>query len=121
MAEGWATAPANSALDTLLAAHTWIKLHVGAPGANGTSNPATETTRKQAAWAAAANGASSNTGALSWTNVAGAEDYTHWSAWTASTAGSFGLSGVITANAVAAGDTFTIAVGDLDVVQPVAS
>lgn len=121
MAEGWATAAANSALDTLLAAHTWIKLHTGAPGANGTSNAATETTRKQATWASASGGASSNTGALSWTNVAGTEDYTHFTAWTASTAGSFGFSGTVTANSVTAGDSFTLPIGDLDVSLPVAS
>lgn len=121
MAEGWSAAAANSALDTLLAAYPWIKLHVGAPGAAGTSNAATETTRKQASWTAASGGAASNSGALTWTAVAGSEDYTHFSAWTASSAGNFGFSGAVTANAVTAGQTFTIAVNDLDVSITVAS
>lgn len=121
MAEGFSTAAANSALDTLLAAYPWVKLHTGAPGASGTSNAATETTRKQGSWTSASGGAASNTGALTWTGVAGSEDYTHASGWTLSSGGTFGWSGTVTANAVVAGDTFTIGVGDLDVSIPVAS
>lgn len=121
MAEGLGSAGANTALDALLAAYPWVKLHVGAPGAAGTANPATETTRKQATWAASSGGASSNSNQLQWTSVAGTEDFTHFTLWTASTAGTFGLSGVITANAMVIGDTFTLAIGDLDVVFPLAS
>jgi hypothetical protein len=121
MAEGLGSAGANTALDALLAAYPWIKLHTAAPGAGGTANAATETTRKQATWSASSGGASSNSGVLTWTSVAGSEDYTHYTGWTASTAGTFGHSGTITANAVTAGDTFTIAAGDLDVAFPLAS
>jgi len=106
MAEGWSAAAANSALDALAAAYPWIKLHVGAPGSAGTSNPATETTRKQASWNSASAGSVSNSATLSWPNVAGTEDYTHFSAWSASSAGNFGFSGTVVANAVTAGDTF---------------
>lgn len=115
MAVGWSTAEANDAIDALLASYTWVKLHTGDPGASGASNAATETTRKQATWSAASSGHADNTGALTWTNVAGTEDFTHFSLWTASTAGTFGFSGTITANAVTAGDTFTIAANDLDI------
>jgi hypothetical protein len=121
MAEGLAAGVANSNLDSILASYPWIKLHTGAPGAAGTANAATETTRKQATWAAASGGASTTTNELSWTNVAGSEDYTHYSAWSASSAGMFGHSGTITANAVTAGDTFTIPVGGLDVAFTIAS
>lgn len=121
MAEGFGSAGANTAVDALVAAYPWIKLHTGAPGAAGTANAATETTRKQASWAASSGGATSNSGALTWTGVAASEDYTHFTAWTASSAGSFGFSGTITANAVTSGDNFTIAVGDLDVSVPLAS
>lgn len=121
MAEGLGSAGANTALDALLAAYPWIKLHVGAPGSAGTSNAAGETTRKQASWSASSGGASSNSGSLSWTGVAATEDYTHFTAWTASTAGTFGFSGTITANPVTAGDNFTIATGDLDVSLTLAS
>lgn len=121
MAEGLGAAGANTALDALLAAYPWVKLHVGAPGAAGTTNPATETERKQATWTAASAGAGSNSAALQWVGVDGSEDYTHFSAWSLAAAGSFGFSGVITANAVIVGDTFTVAIGDLDVSFPLAS
>jgi hypothetical protein len=127
MAEGLATATANSILDAILNATSYsvatpfIKLHVGAPGAAGTSNPATETTRKAVSCSAAASGAITSDADIVWTNVAGSEDYTHWSIWTASTAGTFVCSGTMTANAVVAADTFTIPAGDLDLSFTVAS
>jgi hypothetical protein len=121
MSVGLSATLANSILDNEVGDYTWIKLHTGDPGAAGTSNAATETTRKQATWAAGSAGATSNTGALQWTSVAGSEDYTHFSVWTASTAGTFGWSGTITANAVTTADTFTIPIGDLDASLPVAA
>ncbi len=121
MALGWSSTAGNAALDDLAATYTWVKLHTGDPGSAGTSNAATETTRKQATWSSASSGAITTTGTLTWTSVAGSEDYTHFSVWTASTAGTFGFSGTITANAVTAGDTFTIATGDLDVSLTLAS
>lgn len=127
MAVGLAPATAASILDAIgnatafSFAAVWIKLHVGDPGAAGTSNPATETTRQQASFGAASSGAIANDAALTWTAVAGTEDFTHFSAWTASTAGTFEFSGTITANAVVTGDTFTIPVGDLDLTLAVAA
>jgi hypothetical protein len=121
MATGQLAAFANTALDAALANYTWVKLHVGDPGSAGTSNAATETTRKQATWRAASGGATSQSNALTWTNVAASEDYTHFSGMTASTGGTVGFTGVITANAVVAGDTFTIAVDDLDISETLAS
>lgn len=114
----------NDALTTLPFAAVWIKLHIGDPGAAGTSNAAGNTTRKQATFGTVASGgAISNTADISWSTgeVTTSEDYTHFSAWTASTAGTFGFSGPITANAVTAGDQFTIATGDLDLTLSVAS
>lgn len=113
MAEGFGSAGANTALDALVAAYPWIKLHTGAPGAAGTANAATETTRKQATWAAASGGSVANSNALTWTNIAGSEDATHFSAWSASSAGTFGFSGTITANPYTAGDTYTVAIAAL--------
>lgn len=121
MAEGFSTAAANAALDALVAAYPWVKLHTGAPGAAGTSNAATETTRKQGTFASAASAATTTTGALTWTSVAASEDFTHVTGWSASTAGSFGWSGTVTANAVTVGDAFTLPTGDLDLSLPVAS
>lgn len=121
MATGWGSAGAATALDAARAGFTWIKLHIGDPGAAGTANPAAETTRKQATWGTVTAGAFSNTAALDWTNVAGSEDFTFFTAWSASTAGTFGFSGTVTANPVTAGDNFSIAVGDLDTSVPLAS
>ncbi len=109
MATGFGSAGAGTALDAMKAAYSWVKLHVGDPGANGTANPAAETTRKQATWGTTTAGAFSNTNSLDWTNVAGSEDYTHFTVWTASTAGTFGWSGTITANPVVTGDNMTFA------------
>jgi hypothetical protein len=121
MAEGFGSAGANTALDALVAAYPWIKLHTGAPGSAATANAATETTRKQATWGAASGGTVSNSNTLTWTSIAGSQDATHFSAWTASSGGTFGFSGTITANAYTAGDTYEVAVGDLDVSVTLAS
>lgn len=130
MAVGLASASANAILNALCRstawtepAEVWIKLHVGDPGSAGTANAATETDRIQATFGTNASaGAISNTAALTWTSVAGTEDYTHYSAWDASTAGNFLFSGTVTANAVTAGDNFEIPIGDLDVtLTPVAA
>lgn len=121
MADGWGVAGANTALDAHGTAYPWVQLHIGLPGAAGTSNVAAETTRKQATYAAAANGSKATNAGLTWTNVAGSETYTHYSQWSASSNGSFGGSGAITANAVTAGDTFTIASGSLVLTLPLAS
>lgn len=121
MATSWSATAGNAALTSLTGTYSWVQLHVGAPGAAGTSNPAVETTRKQVTWGTASSGLISNTNALTWTNVAGSEDYTFFTVWTLSSAGVFGFSGTITANPVTAGDTFTIAIGDLDVSLVLAS
>jgi hypothetical protein len=121
VAEGLISAVADEILDDLLTSYPWVKLHVGAPGAAGTSNPATNTTRLQASFAAASGGSATTDTDLEWTSVPAAEDYTHCSGWSAETDGSCGWTGTITANAVGSGDDFIVEAGDLDVSIPVAS
>lgn len=121
MAEGFSTAAANTHLDNQVTAYPWVKLHVGAPGAAGTSNAAVETTRKNPSFAAASSASKASSADAVWTSVAGTEDYTHFSLWSASSAGNFGGSGTITANAVTTADTFTIPSGSLVLTLPVAS
>jgi hypothetical protein len=99
----------------------YVKLHTGDPGANGTSNPATETTRKAVSFAAASSGSLASDDAVTWTNIAGSEDATHFTAWDNLSAGNFLFSGTITANPYTAGDTFTIASGALTVSLTLAS
>jgi hypothetical protein len=106
MATGWSEAGANHALANSAATFDWIQLHTGDPGPNGTSNVATENTRKQVVWGSPSGGVMSNSAVVSWGNVPASEDFTHYSAWNASSSGDFGFSGDITANAVTAGDDF---------------
>lgn len=121
MPTGLSTTAANALLTSLSGTYTWVQLHVGQPGAAGTSNVAVETTRHQATWAAPAGGSVATSVDLSWTNVAGTEDYTHFTVWTLNAAGAFGFSGTITANPVVAGDTFTFVAGSLTASFPLAS
>ncbi len=130
MAVGLASATSAALLDALVnqANYTaptalWIQLHTGDPGAAGTSNVATETTRKDvtSAFAAASGGSVSSDTAVTWTGVAGSEDFTHYSIHSASSGGTFYWSGTITANPVTAGDTFTLGIGDIDLTITTAS
>jgi hypothetical protein len=119
LANAWLDAVGNNT--SFAVATVYVKLHVGDPGANGTSNAATETTRKAASFAAASTGSIASDAAITWTNIAGSQDATHFSAWDNETAGNFLFSGTITANAYTAGDTFTISSGALTVSLTLAS
>ncbi len=119
----FADATKNQMLDAYVGRTTYTanaafycKLHLGSPGAAGASNPAVETTRQAVTFgSAAAAGAISNTGAVTWTAVSTTETITHISFWTASSAGTFlGADDLPSSKALTAGDTLTIAVGDLD-------
>lgn len=129
MAEGFAAGVANSILNSIFRNTNWtaptgtyVQLHVGAPGAAGTSNLASNTTRQAATFGNAASaGSIANTVAVSWTSVPASEDYTHFSVWSASSAGTFQCSGTITANPVVTGDTLTFGVGAFTASVPAAS
>ena len=119
LANGWLDAVGNAT--SFSVATVYVKLHVGDPGANGTSNAATETTRKAASFAAASSGSLASDAAITWTNISGSQDATHFTAWDNVSAGNFLFSGTITANAYTAGDTFTISSGALTVSLTLAS
>ena len=127
MATGISAYLANAWLDALGNATSfsvttpYVKLHVGDPGANGTSNPATETTRKSVSFGASSAGALASDADVVWTNIAGSQDATHFTAWDNETTGNFLFSGTITGNAYTAGDTYTILSGGLTVSLTVAS
>lgn len=121
MATGIASARADASIDATVALGTWIKLHIGDPGAAGTANPATETDRVQASFGAASGGTAVTDTDTEWLAVSTGEDYTHFSMWTASTAGTFLWSGTVTADAVTAGNNFLIEAGDLALVMTGAS
>jgi hypothetical protein len=89
--------------------NVYVKLHTGDAGEDGTSNAASETTRKVAAWATASSGAIATSATLEWTNVASTETYSHWSLWDALTSGNCLWTGALSSSAaVTAGDTFQI-------------
>jgi len=119
MATGLSSYLANKFLDAVgnataySAANVYIKLHTGDPGANGTANAATETTRKEVTFAAASGGAIASDVAVTWTNISGSEDASYFTAWDNASAGNFLFSGTITGNAYTAGDTYTIPSGSL--------
>lgn len=119
MATAWLDAMGNNT--SFAVAQVYIQLHTGDPGAAGTTLVATETTRQSVSFGAGSGGAISNDAAITWTNISGSEDATHFSLWDAASAGNYLGSGTITANAYTAGDTYTIPSGDLDITLTIAS
>lgn len=119
MTLGYAPARARKHLDDLVTDFPHIQWHVGDPGAAGTSNPAVNTTRVDSTgkWDVAAtagvNTTKATNAAITVTNVPSSEDYTHCSFWSAASGGSFGGSGLVTANAVTTGDNVTVASGGI--------
>jgi hypothetical protein len=101
-------------LDTLrntsfAVAATYVKLHTGDAGEAGTTNAASEATRKAISFSAASSGSMTSSATVEWTNVAASETYSHWSLWDASTAGNCLWTGALSSSAaVTAGDTFQI-------------
>ena len=87
----------------------YVKLHLGDPGEDGTSNVAVEATRKAVSFSAASSGSMVSSATVEWTNVSTTETYSHWSLWDASTAGNCLWSGALSSSSsVIAGDTFQI-------------
>lgn len=104
----------NKMLDTLrntsfAVTNTYVKLHLGDPGEDGTANAAANTTRQSVSFSAASSGSMASSASVTWTNVSNTETYSHWSLWDASTGGNCLWSGALSSNAaVTAGDTFQI-------------
>lgn len=89
----------------------FVQLHTGDPGASGTANVSSTTTRQALNYAAASSGSQSITGTTQWTSWAGTngEVVTHISIWSASSAGTFYYSVALTASkTVNTGDTLTL-------------
>lgn len=93
------------------AAGSFVGLHTGDPGAAGTANASSVTTRPAATWNAAAAGVKSLSNTPSWTSWAGTspETVTDVSVWSASSAGTFYCSVPLTSSkTVQTGDTLTL-------------
>lgn len=92
-------------------ANTYVKLHLGDPGEDGTSNPAVETDRQAATWGSASGGSIQTTAIIEWLNVAATEVYSHWSLWDSAgpTGGNCLWTGSLGSTAsMTAGDTFQL-------------
>lgn len=89
--------------------NVFVKLHIGAPGDDGTANAAAETTREEATFNAASGGAVALAATVSWTNVSTTETYSHFSLWDAAAAGNCLAVGALAASvAVTAADNFDL-------------
>ena len=89
----------------------FAQLHTGDPGASGTANVSSTTTRQAVNYGPASAGSQSITGTTQWTSWAGTngEVVTHISLWGASSAGTFYYSVALTASkTVNTGDTLTL-------------
>ena len=121
MTTGLKASVANALLDALCRATNYtapvafyVKLHTGDPGAAGTSNAASNTTRQAATFSAASSGTSTSNADVAWTYVSNTETYSHVSFWDASSAGNFiGSAALSSSRSVVAGDDFTIPSGSL--------
>lgn len=109
MADGLSTANlANPWLGVLAGtsfgsvASTYVQLHTGSPGANGTSNVSSVTTREQVTWNAPSAGAMTESNTPTWSNWAGTngEVVTDISIWSAASSGTFYFSTPLAGTAV---------------------
>lgn len=127
MATGISTYLANAWLNALGNATSfsvgqcYIKLHVGDPGVNGANFPATETTRKAVSFALSTTGSLVSDADITWSNIVGSQDSSHFSLWDSLSGGNFLGSGIINANAYFAGDTYIIPAGSMTLSLTVAS
>jgi hypothetical protein len=127
MAHGLSAYLCNSWLDSVgnntsfAVAVAYVKLHTQDPGPLGTAFPTIETTRKSISFGVASAGVITSDADISWTNIAGSQDATHFTVWDNLTAGNFLFSGAVVAGAYTAGDTYTITAGNLNASLTVAS
>ena len=118
MAEGMSLFMATGVLNALgnaspfVCAQPWIQLHTGPPGSAGTAAVAPSIPRMLVPFANAGQSIT-NDAAITWTNVQGAADPTHFSMWDAAAGGNFFASGVINSVPYAVGNTLNIPSGAL--------
>ncbi len=112
-ANAWLNVLRGTSAATFTAVTTmFVQLHTGDPGASGTANVSSVTTRPALNFGAASAGSQSAIATLpSWTSWAGTngEVVTHISTWGASSAGTFYYSAALTASkTVNTGDTLNL-------------
>lgn len=95
MADGFSVTVANAALSTVIGTDAaFVQLHTGAPGAAGTANVSSTTTRPSVTWGAPSAGSVAASNQPAWTSWAGTngETDTDISFWSLSASGTFGMS-----------------------------
>lgn len=93
------------------AAGAFAQLHTGDPGASGTANVSSTTTRQSVTWNAPSAGSMTLSNTPSWASWAGTngEVVSHISEWSASTSGTFFLSAQLSASkTLNTGDTLNL-------------
>lgn len=126
MTTGFGSLTMRQILDQLCNAGTWadppgffVQLHTADPGPAGTTSVANNAQRHTATFGSStAAGAATTTGAVTWASVSATETYSYVSFWDSSTAGAgvfLASDNLEVARGVTAGDTFTIATGDIDI------
>jgi hypothetical protein len=124
---GYSPAKARDILDDVVTEYPFVQRHTGDPGPAGTANISASSARADSTgkWAASGTAGASTTKAtnasLTWAAESAAEDHTHVTLWSLASGGAFGMSGIITANAVGIGDDFVAAAGAVVLTQPNAS
>ena len=112
MADGLSTTVANAALSTITGTDANdAQLHTGAPGAAGTANVSSTTTRQAVTWGSPSAGSISASNQPAWTNWIGTngEVVTDISLWSAATSGTFGFSMQLSASVTMnTGDSLTL-------------
>lgn len=122
MTDGLSVANANAALATIIASVGFVQLHTGAPGAAGTANVSSVTTRPAVTWGSPSAGSVAASNQPAWTSWAGTngETDTDLSFWSLVTAGAFEFSCVMSSSVVMdTGDSLTLA--SITVTIPTAS
>jgi hypothetical protein len=105
--------------------YRYAKLHTNDPGAAGTANAATNTTRVQIDWDTPDTSVPgivtmTHTDQLDWSAVPASETYRYVTYWSASSGGDYGGNGPITPSSVGVGEDWYLPAGALDVTQPTA-
>lgn len=112
MSDGLSATVANAALNNIVGTNAaFAQLHTGAPGAAGTANVSSVTTRPSVAWNSASGGSVSASNQPAWTNWAGTngEVDTDVTLWSAASSGTFGFSGQLSAPVtMGTGDSLTL-------------
>jgi len=106
---------------TGIPATLWVQLHIGNPGAAGTANVATTSSRRSFTRTTATVGVNSNVALLEWLSASASEDLTHLSIHSATSAGDCWFVDNLTGSPISAisGQAIEIALGVLTFTFPI--